>query len=45
MMHCDDEVGRPSWEATRMTSEVASSAQKPRVGDSLARAVPMARMT
>jgi hypothetical protein len=38
-------VGRPYWEHTMMTMAVASSAEKPRVGDSLAIMVPMARVT
>ncbi len=42
MMHWLDDVGRPYCAATMMTVAVDSSAQKPRVGDSLARRAPMA---
>ena len=45
MMHCDDDVGRPICVVIIMVSEVASSAQKPRVGESLASATPIERIT
>ena len=45
VMHCELEVGRPYWLATRMTSDVLSSAAKPRLGVSFAMRVPMARVT
>ena len=43
--HCDDDVGRPICVVIMMVRLVASSAQKPRVRDSLASATPIERMT
>ena len=45
VMHWELLVGRPYWEAIMMIRLVASSAEKPRDGVSLARRVPTARQT
>ena len=42
VMHCDDEVGRPYWEATMITTAVDNSAAKPLAGVSLQNSVPTA---